>query len=99
MHGSWRLGNSIAMSPALVGLRTRLPEAQQALLWSIFERVRKALKERKLTTHAEIFTLLALALAKGNHPPFDFAVVDEAQGVSGAPAAEFLDDLMNRGGV
>ena len=51
------------------------------------------------TTHAEIFTLLALALAKGNHPPFDFAVVDEAQGVSGTPAAEFLDDLMNRGGV
>ena len=67
---------------ARLGRKTRLPEAQRALLWSIFERVREALKERKLSTHAELFTQLALALAKGNHPPFDFAVVDEAQDVS-----------------
>ena len=67
---------------ARLGRKTRLPEAQRALLWSIFERVREALKERKLGTHAELFTQLALALAKGNHPPFDFAVVDEAQDVS-----------------
>ncbi|MEF8770896.1 MAG: UvrD-helicase domain-containing protein [Candidatus Accumulibacter contiguus] len=37
---------------ARLGRRTRLPEAQRALLWSIFERVRSALHERKLVTHA-----------------------------------------------
>lgn len=67
---------------ARLGRKTRLPEAQRAVLWSIFERVRIDLKERKLTTHAGLFTALASALAKGKHPPFDFAVVDEAQDIS-----------------
>ena len=65
-----------------LGRKTRLPEAQRAVLWSIFERVRAGLKERKLMTHASLFTSLASALAKGKHLPFDFAVVDEAQDVS-----------------
>jgi mRNA-degrading endonuclease RelE of RelBE toxin-antitoxin system len=67
---------------ARLGRKTRLPEAQRAVLWSIFDRVRAGLKERKLTTHAGLFTTLASALAKGKHPPFDFAVVDEAQDLS-----------------
>ena len=67
---------------ARLGRKTRLPEAQRAVLWSIFEEVRNGLKILKLTTHAALFTSLATALAKGNHPPFDFAVVDEAQDVS-----------------
>ena len=67
---------------ARLGRKTRLPEAQRAVLWSIFERVRAGLKERKLMTHASLFTSLASALAKGKHLPFDFAVVDEAQDVS-----------------
>jgi len=67
---------------ARLGRKTRLPEAQRAVLWSIFERVRTGLKERKLTTHAGLFTALASALAKAKHPPFDFAVVDEAQDIS-----------------
>jgi hypothetical protein len=67
---------------ARLGRKTRLPEAQRAVLWSIFERVRGGLKERKLTTHAGLFTALASALAKAKHPPFDFAVVDEAQDLS-----------------
>jgi mRNA-degrading endonuclease RelE of RelBE toxin-antitoxin system len=67
---------------ARLGRKTRLPEAPRAVLWSIFERVRGGLKERKLTTHAGLFTALASALAKGKHPPFDFAVVDEAQDIS-----------------
>src|ERR1043165_5425543 len=33
---------------ARLGRKTRLPEAQRAVLWSIFERVRAGLKERKL---------------------------------------------------
>jgi mRNA-degrading endonuclease RelE of RelBE toxin-antitoxin system len=67
---------------ARLGRKTRLPEAQRVVLWSIFERVRGGLQERKLTTHAGLFTALASALAKGKHPPFDFAVVDEAQDIS-----------------
>ena len=67
---------------ARLGRKTRLAEAQRAVLWSIFERVRSGLKERKLTTHAGLFTLLAVAVAKDKHPPFDFVVVDEAQDIS-----------------
>ena len=67
---------------ARLGRKTRLPEAQRTVLWSIFERVRSGLKERKLTTHAGLFTALASALPKGKHPPFDFAVVDESQDIS-----------------
>jgi hypothetical protein len=67
---------------ARLGRKTRLAEAQRAVLWSIFERVRSGLKERKLTTHAGLFTLLAVAVANDKHPPFDFVVVDEAQDIS-----------------
>ena len=67
---------------ARLGRKTRLPEAQRAVLWAIFERVRGGLKERKLTTHAGLFTALATALSNSKHPPFDFAVVDEAQDIS-----------------
>ena len=67
---------------ARLGRKTRLPEAQRAVLWSIFEQVRTGLQERKLTTYAGLFTALASALSKGNHPPFDFAVVDEAQDIN-----------------
>lgn len=67
---------------ARLGRKTRLPEAQRAVLWSIFELVHNRLKERKLITHAGLFTTLASALAKSKLPPFDFAVVDEAQDIS-----------------
>ena len=67
---------------ARLGRKTRLPEAQRAVLWAIFERVRGGLEERKLTTHAGLFTALATALSNSKHPPFDFAVVDEAQDIS-----------------
>lgn len=66
---------------ARLGRKTRLPEQQRALLWSIFERVRAGLNERKLITPAGLFTALAAALAKSKKPPFDFVVVDEAQDI------------------
>ncbi len=65
-----------------LGRKTRLPEAQRAVLWSIFEQVRKGLMAQKLTTHAGMFTALAAALATGKRSPFEFAVVDEAQDIS-----------------
>ncbi|MGA3169669.1 MAG: UvrD-helicase domain-containing protein, partial [Chthoniobacteraceae bacterium] len=67
---------------ARLGRKTRLPESQRAMLWSIFERVRHGLQERKLITNAGLFTALASALANGKQLPFDFAVVDEAQDIS-----------------
>jgi len=65
-----------------LGRKTRLPEAQRVVLWSIFERVRSGLKERQLVTHAGMFTALAATLADSKKPPFDFVVVDEAQDIS-----------------
>lgn len=80
---AWQLGSWDAYRDVVrLGRKTRLPEAQRAVLWSIFDRVRDGLKERKLVTHAELFTRLADVLAKGRKSGFDFAVVDEAQDLS-----------------
>ena len=65
-----------------LGRRTRLQEAQRTVLWSIFERVRAELKKRQLITQAEMFSVLAAAVAKGKNVVFDFVVVDEAQDLS-----------------
>lgn len=65
-----------------LGRKTRLPEVQRQVLWSIFDRVRSGLASRKLMTQAEMFTRLASHLAESKHPPFDFAVVDEAQDIN-----------------
>jgi hypothetical protein len=67
---------------ARLGRKTRLSEAQRALLWSVFERVHAALAERNLLTQAGLFSRLAGVLAKTRNPPFDFVVVDEAQDIS-----------------
>lgn len=75
---SWEAYRDVAR----LGRKTRLPEAQRAVLWSIFERVRAGLKARKLITHAELFSLLAAAISKSKNVVFDFVVVDEAQDIS-----------------
>jgi mRNA-degrading endonuclease RelE of RelBE toxin-antitoxin system len=67
---------------ARLGRKTRLPEAQRAILWSIFEQVCDGLRERGLMTEAAMFTMLASALADSKRPPYDFAVVDEAQDIT-----------------
>ncbi len=67
---------------ARLGRKTRLPEKQRQALWAIFERVRGALKERKLITVAELYGRLAARFAKGERPPYDFVVVDEVQDMS-----------------
>ena len=64
---------------ARLGRKTRLPEPQRVVLWSIFERIRTALNSRNMITHSAMFTKLAAAIAKGKTPPFDCVVVDEAQ--------------------
>lgn len=67
---------------ARLGRKTRLPEAQRKVLWSIFERVAAGLKARQLLTHAELFSSLANAIAGNKKVIFDFSVVDEAQDIS-----------------
>jgi len=80
---AWQLENWDAYRDvARLGRKTRLPEAQRVVLWSIFERVRAGLQERKLITHAELFTALAAALSTNKNVVFDFVVVDEAQDIS-----------------
>ncbi|OAI20851.1 DNA helicase [Methylomonas lenta] len=64
-----------------LGRKTRLPEAQRQLLWSIFAQVQSGLVERRVLTYAAIFTRLAEHFAQQSRYPFDFAVVDEAQDI------------------
>lgn len=65
-----------------LGRKSRLPEKQRVILWSIFEKVRTKLQTKKLLTYAEIFTRLATHFKKSKKLPFDYVVVDEAQDVS-----------------
>jgi superfamily I DNA/RNA helicase len=67
-----------------LGRKTRLPEAQRKILWSIFEGVRAKLQTGGMTTHAGLFTSLAQVIAKQHKPVFDFAVIDEAQDLTPA---------------
>jgi len=65
-----------------LGRKSRLPEKQRVILWSIFEKVRTKLQSKKLLTYAEIFTTLAAHFVKNKKLPFDYVVVDEAQDIS-----------------
>lgn len=74
---SWEAYRDVAR----LGRKTRLSERQRALLWSIFDHVRQALKARKLVTMSGAFRALAAHLGGGTQPPYEFAVVDEAQDI------------------
>src|SRR5690606_4049093 len=65
-----------------LGRKTRLPDAQRAMLWDVFDAVLKGLQADRLTTLAGVFTMLATEAGKRKHPPYEFVVVDEAQDVS-----------------
>lgn len=90
---AWQLGSWEAYRDVpRLGRRTRLPEAQRKILWSVFEQVRTDLKAKGIVTEAEIFTTLACILAGSKQRPFDFAVVDEAQDI-GIPQLRFFAAL------
>ena len=59
-----------------------LSESQRQTLWPVFEGVRTGLRERGLTTKAEIFGRLTEDLAIRESPLFQHVVIDEAQDVS-----------------
>lgn len=80
---AWRLSNwEEYRDVARLGRKTRLSEAQRRALWSIFEQVRGFLAERKQLTPAAMFVSVAKAIRAGKNPPFQYAVVDEAQDLS-----------------
>ena len=90
---AWQLQNWEAYRDvARLGRKTRLPEAQRAILWSIFEIVRDGLRARSLVTSAAMFTALAEALSARQKVLFDFCVVDEAQDIT-IPYLRFLAAL------
>lgn len=64
-----------------LGRKTRLPEKQRAVLWSIFETAMEHLHEKNVVTRSEMFTRLAEKIEERPHPPYDFVVVDEAQDI------------------
>jgi superfamily I DNA/RNA helicase len=66
---------------ARLGRKTRMPEPQRRVLWSIFERVRAGLEARQLITQAQLFSALTAAISTNKNAIFDFAVVDEAQDI------------------
>ena len=80
---AWQLDNWEAYRDVKrLGRKTRLPEAQRATLWSIFEAVRARLKLDGGVTQAALFSRLAIHLARRKQKPFDFVVIDESQDVS-----------------
>lgn len=80
---AWQLKSWEAYRDAKrLGRKTRLPEAQRAALWAVFERAQEALKQDGLITQAEMFNCLAEKATTLPHQPFEFVVVDEAQDVS-----------------
>ena len=67
---------------ARLGRKTRLTEAQRRTLWSIFEKVQASLASRALLTEAALLARLIDLFSSGKQPPFDYAVIDEAQDIS-----------------
>ena len=80
---AWQLGTwEDYRDVARLGRKTRLPERQREVLWSVFEQVRKELSARGLVTWPDLYTGLAAHLQAAGVAPFEFVVVDEAQDVS-----------------
>lgn len=72
-----------------LGRKTRLPEAQRALYWQVFAKVKAQLKQAGKITAAEMFAKLAETMPNRKHPIFDYIVVDEAQDI-GVQQLRFL---------
>jgi superfamily I DNA/RNA helicase len=65
-----------------LGRKTRLPEAQRKVLWSIFERVRANVAKSGAMTLSGVYGALTAAAGQQKRRPFDFAVIDESQDVT-----------------
>jgi len=80
---AWQLGSWESYRDLVrLGRKTRLKEPQRAIAWSIFDKVKLALKEKQLITLPERFSELAAFYSTNVSRPFEFIVVDEAQDMS-----------------
>lgn len=77
-----------------LGRKTRLPENQRSLLWSIFDRVRAKLKNNNSITQSEMYYRLSERFSDNRKSPFDFIIVDESQDIT-VPQLRFLAALNN----
>ena len=77
-----------------LGRKTRLPEQQRSLLWSIFAQVRGRLSQEGFITEPGMFTRLAELVAQTDARPYGFTVVDEAQDM-GVAQLRFFAALAN----
>lgn len=90
---AWQLGTWEAYRDvARLGRKTRLPEAQRQILWTIFDGVRALMTVHGLVTWADLYGRLAEQYQAIQRAPFDFVVVDEAQDLS-VPQLRFLAAL------
>ncbi len=75
--GSWEVYRD---APRL-GRKTRLPERQRAIVWEIMSWVQASLAARGERTIAGVYHTLARDASLRDAPPYQFAVVDEAQDI------------------
>lgn len=75
-----------------LGRRTRLREDRRRQLWNVFDRVLTILSSRELLTLSMMYARLAEGLHGRSNPPYDFAVIDEAQDL-GVAQIRFLASL------
>lgn len=87
---AWQIGDVAGYGAVpRMGRRARLGARQREALWPVFEQVRQALAERRLTTPAGLFATLTAHYAARSEKPFAHIVVDEAQDL-GVPELRFL---------
>ncbi len=65
-----------------LGRKTRLPEQQRQMLWSIFDRVRTLLAAEGLVTIPGVYCRITEMLGQLSQLPFDFCIIDEAQDIN-----------------
>lgn len=80
---AWQLDSLEAYRDfARLGRKTKLPEKQLNAIWAIFDQLREKMVQIDLMTDAGMLAALSEDLATRKNPPFDFAVVDEAQDIN-----------------
>ncbi|CAJ3291742.1 MULTISPECIES: UvrD-helicase domain-containing protein [Burkholderia] len=90
---TWQLESWVEYRDAKrLGRKTRLPEAQRALYWQAFAKVKEHLRQTGKITTAEMFGKLAEVMPKRSHPVFDYIIVDEAQDI-GVQQLRFLASI------
>jgi superfamily I DNA/RNA helicase len=87
---SWEAYRDVAR----LGRKTRIGGKQREILWSIFERMRAEMAQRKVVSWPMIFGRATERLAASASSAFDYAVVDEAQDV-GIAELRFLAALVS----